>query len=314
MAYDISFVNGIARSKESELLGKDVLSGLIQAPDYLSCVKILKDKNYGSGAKDDTAEEITAQEKDKLFSFIKTYSSSDELLDFFLIKNDFFNAEVLLRQKYLNGSLTVPFAVGRYGEKELDEILKGKDGKNEIYLSYKSAEELFKKGVATGKDISFEFIKGYYSYLLKSVKDKILRRIVKRQIDCQNIFACLRSADGETDVQYLQGGELVKGDFAVIKTLDENKIFSRFTGKDVLDVLTVAVKEKKGNKPLIQAEKMLKEYPLKSTESVKYEATGQIPFIMYALKKYRETEKVKTILICKSAGLTPDKIRERITL
>ena len=115
---DMTFLNGIIKSLEKELLTPATLMRIIDEPDYKSAFRALKEQGFGKNAATDEAdsEAILQAETLALDDFAREFSPGDEYSEFCLSGIDFYNAERLLRSGYIRGFGFVQTRTGLIGD------------------------------------------------------------------------------------------------------------------------------------------------------------------------------------------------------
>lgn len=310
---DMTFSNGVIKSLEKELLNRAALSRIIDEPSYSSALKSVKEQGFGRNVQTDDVDILEEVETEALDDFVREFSPSKEYSAFCLKKIDYFNAEKYLRSKHIRG----------YGYEEkrtglIENIAEKIDKKDkelpkELLSAYEKCEESFKNGTATGVEISTEFLRAYYSDVLKVVKNKTLKGFLKREIDCKNLSAALRSGNvEEAKKQFISGGELAESEIAFIAEAETETILKRFAFTEFSDIIKTATGEKAEGKPLSAFEAYADGYALAEMKKIKYETEGATPFTLYYLYKKAEIGNVKLILKCKKANLSPELIRRRL--
>ncbi len=310
---DMTFSNGVIKSLEKELLNRAALSRIIDEPSYSSALKSVKEQGFGRNVQTDNVDILAEAETAALDDFVREFSPSKEYSAYSLKKIDYFNAEKYLRSKHIRG---YGYEEKRTGLIEnIAEKIDKKDEKlpRELLTAYEKCEKSFESGTATGVEISTEFLRAYYSDVLKIVKNKTLKGFLKREIDCKNLSAALRSGSGEeAKKQFIEGGELAESDITFIAEADTEAILKKYAFTEFSDMLKTATSEKAEGKPLSAFEAYADGYALYEMKKVKYETEGATPFILYYLYKKAEIGNVKLILKCKKANLSPELIRRRL--
>lgn len=310
---DMTFSNGVIKSLEKELLNRAALSRIIDEPSYSSALKSVKEQGFGRNVQTDNVDILAEAETAALDDFVREFSPSKEYSAYSLKKIDYFNAEKYLRSKHIRG---YGYEEKRTGLIEnIAEKIDKKDEKlpRELLTAYEKCEKSFESGTATGVEISTEFLRAYYSDVLKIVKNKTLKGFLKREIDCKNLSAALRSGSGEeAKKQFIEGGELAESDITFIADADAEAILKKYAFTEFSDMLKTATSEKAEGKPLSAFEAYADGYALYEMKKVKYETEGATPFILYYLYKKAEIGNVKLILKCKKANLSPELIRRRL--
>ena len=308
MARDKTYVNAICRSREAALIGQDKMSRLLDS-DYADCVRLLGEWGWQTEGEHPLVE----AERRKLVDFVKDFAPTDEVLLWVLAGYDFFNAEVAVRNAFLQG---LDEAFLPEGAVKVEEILKAVAGdKNDCpaYLAevIAQAAEIYREDKATGAKVSTLFLNAYYAYLLANVRTKRLKALIQAEIDGKNLSVAIRSLE---DPLFLQGGTLTKEDLRYIMVADRSKVERKYAYAPLGDLVRKALAAKEGKDALVAFEKDAGSFGLKSLESVRYDNEGILPFVLYYLYKAAEIDNVRILLAGKRAGAARDSIKARLRI
>ncbi len=321
---DMTFLNGIIKSLEKELLTPATLMRIIDEPDYKSALRALKEQGFGkkSDDSDGDAEPILQAETLALDDFAREFSPSKEYSAFCLAGIDFYNAERFLRSEYIKNfgcvqtrkgliadvaqaltSLNAGARAGKKGNKTVPD---------ELFAAYAEGKKLFESGKATGAEISSIFLKAKYAFLLKECGKKF-GAFLKNEIDCKNVSTAIRAKTAEeVKMLFIGGGNLTEEDISFIFSEDSNKIEKRFTFTPYGELISVALNEKSAGLPLIKFEAEADGFALKELKKRKYETEGATPFVLYYLYKSAELKNVRIILTGKRANASAEDIKRRL--
>lgn len=327
---DMTFLNGIIKSLEKELLTPATLMRIIDEPDYKNAFRALKEQGFGKNAATDEADSETILQAETLAldDFAREFSPGDEYSEFCLAGIDFYNAERLLRSKYIKGFGFVQTRTGLIGdvaaaleacEKNAKYGKAGQSGRKdknflpqELVSAYNESKALFESGKASGAEISSIFIRARYARLLKKCGGQ-LNAFLKNEIDCKNISTALRAkTQDEIDKLFIVGGSLKKEDIDFIFSQDADKTEKRFAFTPFADMISIAEKEKAAGLPLVRFEAEADGFALKELKKKKYETEGATPFVLYYLYKSAEIKNVRIILTGKRAGASAEDIKRRL--
>lgn len=326
----MTFLNGIIKSLEKELLTPATLMRIIDEPDYKSAFRALREQGFGKNAATDEtdSEAILQAETLALDDFARGFSPGDDYSEFCLAGIDFYNAERFLRSVYIKNFDFVQTRTGLIDDvaaalKDCEKNAKyGKSDKSggkdknalpqELVSAYNEGKALFESGKASGAEISSVFIRARYARLLKKCGGQ-LGAFLKNEIDCKNISAALRAKmQDEIDKFFIVGGCLKKEDIDFIFSQDADKIEKRFAFTPFADVIAEAEKEKAAGLPLVRFEAEADGFALKELKKKKYETEGATPFVLYYLYKSAEIKNVRIILTGKRAGASAEDIKRRL--
>ncbi len=312
---DLSFVNGLARSKESSLITFDKLSRMLSADSAGEAFSLLKD--YGFGKSADAGyyteyEKLIFAENEALNEFIREYSPSKSFTAYMFLKNDFHNAEIAVRGKYVKG-LNAYKADGLTEKAAIIAFSEGKKADVPQYLiqPMKDADAAVKNG-AGGAEVADIFVKACYKAALKLVGGEF-GEFIRKEIDFKNLSAAVRCEDvGVFRRQFISGGNVGREKF--IRIAEKNYIKARndFKYTGFSEEVDLALSAAEAGKPLVAFERYAESYPLRKLSEKKYEPSGIVPFAMYCLYKANELKNVRIIMVGKIAGLKADEIKGRL--
>ena len=318
---DFIYPNARAKALENTLLGKDRLFRMAESVTVDEALKILSEVNFGEGTAAEGPldfEHLINAEQVKFFSFIREVCPSDKFKKFFLIKNDYHNAEAAIKAKHLKIDVfRMLLPDGIYKAEDLVKKIDADDYRDfpeTLSAALSDADSEFVAGKATGQSISALFTKALYKELAKCVKNNnVLKDIFEMRADCANIGTALRDRDYMSAKNiFVTGGILSEN---VLKSLcEENfdvlKEKSRFFPRS--DLIVSAISDAEKNLPLSFFEKYADSYALKRLEQEKYSSEGMIPFMHYCFYKSAEIENVRIILVGILNGCSAEDIKGRL--
>lgn len=312
---DQMFVNAMCISRQKDLLGKDKLLRVLDAPDGKEAFRMLREAGFGDGDVEfGQYESLLASEDSDLAAFVKQFAPTEQALAFCLAPRDFANAECLVRSAKTSWK-----GVMGEGSVRLDVLQKGVDGEYNVLPDYlvdcvREAVSSFDMGTATGVSISTLFARALYAYLLRVCKGK-LKPYVQWQIDVKNIAVALRSSTWQdVAAMAIEGGRVTKDDLKVLFGADRTAIERRFAFSRYAEVVDEALKAKEAGKPMVAFERIADSALLSSLYPRRYESEGIVPFLLYYAYKTNEIANVRIILAGKTAGVDKEIIKERLRL
>ena len=313
------YANARAKALENALLSKDRLNRMAESVSADEAVKILYEVNFGDGLIIDGApdfERLIAAEQKKFIAFIREVSASDYVTKFFLLENDYHNAEAIVRAKHLKSDY-LPMLVS-------DGLIRSEDMAKKIMaddygdfsdklagaLSYADGE--FVAGNASGAAVNAAFVKALYSELSNCAKKiKELGNIFGCKADCANIGVALRTRNfSEAEKYFVPGGLLDSDSLKVLceEDLDILREKCRYFPRG--DFILAAV-NRDGN-PLTEFEKLSDDYAMDVLKKHRYSIDGMLPFITYCYYKSTEIKNVRIILVGLLNGWDKNDIKRRL--
>ncbi len=317
---NVIYSNARAKALEKNLLNKERLNRIITAESVTDSMKVLSEVGFGNGVTVDNPfdfEKLTDAEEEKLYSFIRNTCPLKAFEDFFMLKNDFDNAEALIKSKYLKidvDKMLKPF--GTIEVNLLKDCIMG--DKYDVLPKYLKEALLrtdndFVLGDANGFNINSYFVKGYYKTAKEIAgKNSDLLAIYMSKVDGINISFALRSSDeNEIKNNFIEGGLLSLDKILTIKKLGLEELKKENFGERN-EMVKSAVKDYAENKPLVDFEKKLDNIAMSIIKKDKYDQNGIKPYIAYCYYKKAEIENVRIILSLKINSVSVKEIERRV--
>lgn len=314
------YANARAKALESTLLNAERLKRILECEKVEDAIKILAEINFGEGSVlvSDDFESLIFSEQKKLNQFILNNCASSSFKNFMLLKNDFTNAEGLIKAKHLKIDSTA--LIGERGIFEVDklkDIIMTDDyrklPKNLADALLKCDEE-FVSNRATGASIGAILYKALYRELYQQAKkDKNLLTIFKAQVDGINVSSALRTRSfNEAKEFFIEGGNLSLLD---VKSLCEDsfdQLTAKFKFSENKDIILSAIESAEKNLPLSTCEKLMESFPVKFLSKQKYQTEGIIPFMLYCYYKVADLTNVRIILVGIKNKFPLEEIKKRL--
>ena len=319
MAKDIVFINGIVKSREKYLIGRNAFNQMADAANAGEAFSMLKERGFGGEGFSDASvsdyEKMIASEWQKYRDFLAEYSPSDNFTECLLCRNDFFNAECAVRRKELGLSDDI-FTTD--GVIEKGALVSAANGNYQLVPEHiaapmKEAASLFESGEATGAKISTIFLKAYYAYMLKTVKGAAWKESVVFEIDSKNIATAIRYTDGKRAEEYfISGGKIAVKDLKEISEGNESKALDRLIRTPYRDLVRIGFEERKNGFSLTNFEKEAENFPMRMLKEKRFETEGVTPSLLYANYKINELKNVRLVIAMKIAGADKEEIKKRL--
>lgn len=315
------YSNARAKALENRLLGKERLNRMLESGSAEEAMRILSEVNFGEGVTVESCldfEKLIDAERKNLAEFIKETCASDAFKHFFLLKNDFYNAEAFIKSKYLKvnpDDMTVED--GLISKERLKEKIFVDDYKEFPEAMRRALSEIdyeFVMGRATGMSVDGIMKKALYSSLRRyAMKDKILFRIYSFKADCVNIALSLRSRDySEAEKYYVEGGDLTKNNLKCLCEEAPETLREKCRHMPVSSAVLVAVEDFIANKPLSDFERIADSYAMSLLKEKKYSSDGILPYMLYCYYKSSEIDNVRIILVGLINGIEASEIKGRL--
>lgn len=315
------YANARAKAHEKYLLGRERINRMIDAETPEEAIKILFEVGFGDGISLENAgefERLINIENQKFSAFLSEHGAPTIVADYFLIKNDYHNAEAFLKEKYLkNEDSSILVEDGRIEKNSLkDRIMT--DDYSSLPTFMKDAllecDAQFVSNSASGQSVNAVFTKAYFKHLYSVCKDdKTLKRLYEFKVDSINIGTAIRARNFSlANDWFLSYGTLSQKDLKELCEEQLETLKERFRYSEYKDVISLAIDAKLKNKPLSEFEKRADELSFDLLKKQKYSTEGLLPYILYCTKKTSEIFNVRVILVGLLNGLDKAQIRERI--
>ncbi|MDR0855438.1 MAG: V-type ATPase subunit [Christensenellaceae bacterium] len=306
---DFLFANSVAKTKENSLMTSERLSRLISCADLDSASKILIENGYGgiSGAGLTDAFSLLKAEEEQLSKFCDGVKLRGTVFDCFLLLTDWHNIKVLLKAEALNTSADEYLLTGGLTDiKELKETVKTSAVFREVFDKYKKGNSPRLIDTLCDKLCFAEIEKR----LSGAQTDKSVKKYFAALSDTKNIASFVRSADIQAEKDFfgehfVPGGLLAEDFFTAIYP-DCVLLSQRLNMTEYTKLANL----------------ILSDQAAFSTETDNYindifkasrsDMFSLAPAIGYYVGKKAELSTVKTVLICKKAGVADYEITKRL--
>jgi V/A-type H+-transporting ATPase subunit C len=323
---DYLYSTSRVRSIEKHMLTHERAEKMIEAKSLEDALRVLDDCYYGYGnesAELSNYETLLSEEHKKTYDFIKSVAPDVEHFNIFLYPYDYHNLKVLMKNEYMNKDETDTLVdTGSIDLKVLKHALKERSFSDLTDNMGKALKEIIEDFPKTRDPQLIDIILDRYCFdeMLKAAektKNKFIIEYVKMQIDSINVKTYVRlrkmnkSWDFFTKV-FLQGGKIHEHVF--IKNYDEP--FERFAEQllayDFKDEFFEGYEALTETGKFTRLEKLLDNKLMEHVKSAKYVPYGIEALAGYLIAKDNEIKIARIILAGKTAGISPELIRERL--
>lgn len=313
MQKDNLFITAAAKSRERFLLGTEKLNRLAEARSYEEGMRLLGELGFSKLPEGATLAEILFAEEQSLIDFVKEYSPKSGCGYYFLLPYDFLNAEAVFKRKKTGQSLEGLTA--HEGAFTLREIIEFSDGRpcpiEEISSAFTMAEALFEEGSPSGALVDTVFFGQMYKAVWRMTKDKVIRRILKLEVDLKNLSTLLRVDDMEEYyLLKLPMGTLTASQEEAVLTRDPKVMREAFKGTELEKFILLAVKEM--GSPLVGFERLMEGFALKRLKEDRFFIRGTEPFILYCMYKRADVKNVRLIMVSLYNGVESQVIKAKL--
>ena len=309
------FAVAAVRSMENNLITRDKLMQMADAPTAEDALRVLTESGYGELAPGQIHdfETLLSNHLENVYKSLMGLIPEEKLIDVFLYKNDYHNIKVLIKQElsgtdgdaYLVNGGTIPveklkeaFAERKFTDfQEIDG--KAVDEAMEAYAKTKDARYIdlildkacFETMHSFAKKTKNDYIIGYIERLADVTNIKTFVR-VKRLGKSFKLF----------EEAFVPTGSL---DMDAFRRADEsdNPEGALGFGEICADCMKVSFTE---------FEKNCDDYLMSYVKDAKYKALTPEPIVGYILAKETEVKCVRIIMTCKLNNIDSETIKERV--
>lgn len=215
MAGSLLYVNARIKSLENGLLNQMQLSRLAEAENLQDAFKILQECGYGAGLQIEdirSYENLIAEKERQASAFLRENLFKNSGLEIFLLKNDYHNAKVLMKAKYLRlenvGDMVAPDGLLSL-EVMQSEIKDDKYEKfpKEMAVALQKIDQDFVDGNRSPRLIDTTIDEAMFrniSRILKSSGQKPLSDYFKAWVDTTNILSFIRTRKLGLDFDFFE--------------------------------------------------------------------------------------------------------------
>ena len=325
MGNNYVFACARVRANEKNLLGREKLFQMIDARSLEDALKILEDAQYGEEGKNilpSSYEKTLAEERDKLYAFLRSLAPDAEEFRVFAYPFDYHNIRVLLKAEALGtdgsgllmtGGILKPAAMAaairernlssltplmkKAVEEGADTLARTKDPQSVDLICDRAC---YADILLTAKKSGNSYLKGYVQLLIDTINLKTFVRC-RRMKQTWSYF----------ETVYLEGGTISSRTF--VAGYDEP--MESFAPRVAATALARAAAEGGADireHGFTSIEKLCDDALIAYVRNARYISFGIEPLIGYAVGKQMEIKNVRIILAGKSAGLDGGLLRERV--
>lgn len=323
---DYLYSTSRVRSIEKHMLTRERAEKMIDAKSMEDALRVLDDCYYGNGNELENYndyETLLTEEHKKTYDFIRSVAPDVEHFNIFLYPYDYHNLKVLMKNEYLNkdeeGTLV---NTGSIDIKVLKHALKERSFSELTDNMGKALKEVIEEFPKTRDPqlIDIIFDKYCFDEMLKAAeksKNKFIVDYVKMQIDSINVrtYVRLKKMNKSWDFfnkVFLKGGTIHESIF--IKNYDEpfDKFGELLLAYDFKDEFLEGTETLTETGKFTKLEKLLDNKLMEHVKAAKYVPYGIEALAGYLIAKDNEIKIARIILAGKTAGISPELLRERL--
>ncbi|NLK65557.1 MAG: V-type ATP synthase subunit C [Tissierellia bacterium] len=323
---DYLYSTSRVKSIEKHMLTRERAEKMIEAKTMEDAIRVLDDCYYGylNEITDfENYENLLIEEHKKTYDFIKSIAPDPEHFNIFLYPYDYHNLKVLMKSEYLNKENTdILVDTGTIELNILKHALKERSFSDLTENMGKALNEIIEDFPKTRDPQLIDIILDRFCFdeMLKAAaktNNQFIIDYVKMQIDSNNIktYVRLRKMKKSWDFfskVFLQGGNIHEHIF--IRNYDEpfEKFGELLLAYDFKDVFLEGTEALAETGKFTKLEKLLDNKLVEHVKSAKYFPYGIEALAGYLIAKDNEIKIARIILAGKTAGISPELIRERV--
>ena len=323
---DYLYSTSRVKSIEKHMLTHERAEKMIDAKTMEDAIRVLDDCYYGYSneiSDFDNYENLLTEEHKKTYDFIKSIAPDAEHFNIFLYPYDYHNLKVLMKNEYLNKDETdILVDTGTIELNILKHALKERSFSELTENMGKALNEVIEDFPKTKDPQLIDVILDRYCFdeMLKAAEktnNEFIIDYVKMQIDSNNIktYVRLKKMNKSWDFfskVFLQGGNIHEHIF--IRNYDESfeKFGELLLAYDFKEVFLEGTEALAETGKFTKLEKLLDNKLMEHVKSAKYFPYGIEALAGYLIAKDNEIKIARIILAGKTAGISPELIRERL--
>jgi len=323
---DYLFSTARVRSVEKNMITRERAEKMIDAKSAEDAIKVLYDCDYGYGeevANVNDFDKLLAEEHKKTYEFIMSIAPEIDNFNIFLYPYDYHNLKVLMKSEYLGketsdslvdtGSIEINKLKYAVRERDFSELTEN------MANALKEVIETFPKN-KDPQSIDIIFDTYLYDEMLRAAQNmnsEFVLNYIKMQIDIINIktFVRLRKMGKSWDFfskVFIEGGNIYKKTF--ISSYDES--YESFADQifiyDFKEIFLEGIESLNKTGTFTNLEQLFDNKLMNYIKSAKFIAYGIEPLVSYLIAKENEIKIARIIMAGKIAGISSEKIRERM--
>ena len=330
MPYEVQFAYGIGRIRviEKQLIDKAKLERMVESKTIEEALKVLYEAGYNSVEADNNVfsyeyERLIKEEQKNLYNLMKEITKESEVIDIFLLSNDYHNIKVLLKSEFLglenNDNL---LEVTTIPEESLKTILKERDFNNLPSHMKDAIEECIDAFGKTRDPRLIDLIldKTYFMHALELSKNMgilFVEELLEIIIDITNIKTFLRIKKLSMSAEFMEqnlipGGKIDNNIFVTCFGLSLDKFMEYMKGYPYKDICEKGIEYINTTNSIAMFEKLADDYLIMHVKRFKYKTLGIEPLIGYLLAKENEFKNIRIVMVGKINNLPINIIKERL--
>ncbi|HQD28113.1 V-type ATP synthase subunit C [Acetivibrio saccincola] len=313
------------RAIEKKLLTNSSFERMIESktPDEALKILIEADYGYGTDVKVFQYEVLLKEEYNKVYELLKELAPEPEIINMFLISNDYHNIKVFLKSEFSGQEATdIITEPGSIPANSLKVMIQDRNFKDMPEIMGNAIEECIETFGSTKNPQIIDLImdRAHFTHMREiagASGSSFLNELAVMMIDICNLKIFLRIKNLKKTWDFLQkvlipGGEIDSKIFVenLDKPLDNLLEALKYTRYG--ELLEKSFENIESTKSLTKFEKLCDDFILSYVRKTKFIIYGIEPLIGYLIAKETEIRNARIIMVGKINNIPSEKIRERL--
>ena len=312
---------------ETRLLDKSKVERMIEASSASEVLRILNETEYSNVSanvkRPEDYDEILAAELKRVYDLVYEISPVKDVVKIMILKYDYHNAKVLLKEKVLGKDLSSMLI--KLGNLDLIEVKRKIDSDNLRSLNGtlgKGIQEAMKAFEETKDPQKIDIIIDKYMYkelveINKALNYKFIDNLVKAMIDSTNIRTLLRIKKQNKGRDFAQevivdGGAIDSDKLISLLNESPENIMSKLQSTIYSDLIREGFDGYIATESASLLEKLSDNYIMELMKNSKLVTFGPEKLLSYIYAKETEIKVIRIIMVGKLNNIAEEVIRERL--
>lgn len=311
---------------EKNLLTNLSFNRMVDSRTPEEALKILLEAGYGYGSDIKSPlqyEELLKKEYNKVYQLLSELAPEPEIINMFLISNDYHNIKVFLKSEFSGQeAANIVIEPGSISVNTLNVMIQDRNF-NDMPAVMKNAVTECIETFGTTKNpqiIDLILDRAHFVHMKELARksgSKFLNELVVIMIDISNLKIFLRVKNLKKTWDFLQrvlipGGKIDSKLF--VENLDAtlDNFLEILRGTPYSDILEESIEDIRSTKSLTKFEKLCDNFILSFVKNARFIIFGIEPLIGYLIAKETEIRNARIIMVGKINNIPNEKIRERL--
>lgn len=305
------------RSKEMTLFSNMTIEQLMACKSEKECLALLVEKGWGTGEKDETADEMLSLEHERTWEVLKELVSDKAVYDVLALQNEFHNVKAAIKVVYTGNTYASVFYKGTaLNPDDVKRMIEQRDFSKLPNSMSEAAKEATDTLLQTGDGQLCDVImdRACLEGILKAAKQtdsSLLKDYAESTVAIANIKIAVRSYKTQKSIDFM------KRAMAPCDTLDVERLAKSVQmGMSALCEYLEYAGYGEGAEALMKSPSAFECWcdnrVIRTIKPQKYNSFTSGPIVAYVLARENEIKTVRIILSGKRNGLSDVYLRERV--